>query len=150
MKSLEMNVLLYRYPEHFVNNLSTCEKTAYLDTNERIDTILPYVNDVSGKTFIKGEENGFLTTYRGFVDKGIQNNSFWEKLKIMISSGIYSYWKTWFKNSKIKREKLFQYYANWTSPKSENVAISVLKLLWDFIFMSSWGLHVSLYLSLSW
>lgn len=123
-KELELpilNVLLYRYPLDFVNNLSICDKTAYLDTKENIDSILPYINDVSGKTFIKGEENGFLSSHYGIRGTGLRNNYFWTKLKVMISSGMYGYWKAWFKTSKSKREKLFYHYANWNGPLTLNV-----------------------------
>lgn len=116
-----LKVLLYRFPWQFINNLSTCDKRAYFDTTENIDAILPYINDVSGTTFIKGEENGFLTTYRGFEMKGVQNNYFFSKLRALISSGLYFYWKTWFKNTKHKGVKLFQYYGNWTGPSSVSV-----------------------------
>lgn len=109
-----LNVLLYEYPAHFIRNLSNCDKTAYLDTNENIDAILPYINDVSENTFIKGVENGFLTTHYGFSESAFRNNYFLAKLKIMISSGIQGYWKTWFRNSKTKSKQLFQHYANWT------------------------------------
>lgn len=54
------NVLLYQYPLDFVNNLANCDKTAYLDTNENIDSILPYINDVSGKLFVKQKPMDFL------------------------------------------------------------------------------------------
>lgn len=109
-----LNVLLYRYPLDFVNNLSRCDKTEYLDTTENIDAILRYVNDVSEKTFIKGENNGFLTSYRGFMVRPFRENYFLAKLKALIFSGIYSYWKKWFRMSTTKGVKLFQFYAKWT------------------------------------
>lgn len=109
-----LNALLYRYPLHFVNNLSNCDKMVYLDTNENLDSIIPYINDVSEKTFIKGEVTGFLQMYHGFGMKTVRESYVSATLKTMISSGIHSYWRSWFKNA--KKEKLFQHYTNWTGP----------------------------------
>lgn len=90
--------------------------TAYFDTeniDENIDLIIPYINDVSGKTFFK------MDSLQRFVVTEVSQLG-----TVTFFSGIHFYWKDWFTNSKAKREKLFQYFTNWTVPKSINVTVA--------------------------
>lgn len=109
-----LKCLMYKYPHHFVNNLSSCHNVAYMDTAENVVSILPFINDnVSGKKFAKGED-GFLSSHHGWSTTTVRNNYVWKRLKMIITTGQYSHWESWFK--RIKPKKLFQHYANWTHP----------------------------------
>ncbi|OXA48787.1 hypothetical protein Fcan01_16396 [Folsomia candida] len=109
--------LHYKWPTDLYSNLSKCqEKYVYLDDTENIKEILPFINDNrDGIVFMKGADDKFLSTYVGFqVDGTHKKNFIYDQLKKWVTSGIYGWWKEWFKKTKPK--KLFPHYANWTKP----------------------------------
>lgn len=102
-----------------VGNLSTCRKVALIDRRDRIDAILPFLNDNrEGITYLVGEDD-FFTTILGWPVPSVRRNFAMRRLTVMISSGIYYHWKSLFKM--IKPRKLFHHYSNWTYPKVERV-----------------------------
>ncbi|OXA49531.1 hypothetical protein Fcan01_15456 [Folsomia candida] len=109
--------LHHKWGADLYSNLSRCtRKFAYVDYTENIDAMLPFLNDNGdGIVFMKGADDGFLSTSVGFqVDSTHRKNFVYGRLKGLISSGIYHWWEKWFKKSRPR--KLFMYYANWTKP----------------------------------
>lgn len=110
----------YEDVAYFVNNMTICDEVAYMDRAENVVTLLPFLNDnANGKVFLRGDV-GFLSTLHGWWSYPIRNSYVWNRIKVMMSSGIYSYWENWFKT--VKPIKLFHHYANWTYPKVDTVA----------------------------
>ncbi|OXA60700.1 hypothetical protein Fcan01_04700 [Folsomia candida] len=113
--------LRYRDPLHLVENLSFCDKTAYLDNSDNVASVLPYLNDnFDGKVFMKGED-GFMPTFHGWQSIPVHNSFPWKRLKVMISSGIYAHWDSWFK--RMKSARLFMHYADWTHLRNRKLKI---------------------------
>ncbi|OXA48214.1 hypothetical protein Fcan01_16970 [Folsomia candida] len=109
----------YNEVEKLVKGLSTCDKSAYMDSKENVVHAAEFLNDnTHGKVFKKGED-GFMTGMHGWQTTPVQNNFVWDRLNVMISSGIFNYWDAWFKRNKPK--KLFQHYANWSHSKIDDV-----------------------------
>ncbi|OXA49197.1 hypothetical protein Fcan01_15499 [Folsomia candida] len=102
---------------HLYPNISKChDKLVYMDTTEHILELLDYLNDNrDGIVFMKGSDDEFLLTYFGIqIDPYQRNNYVLDRLKVLISSGIYNWWEAWFRKN--KKRKLFPHYANWTGP----------------------------------
>lgn len=110
----------YKEVERFVNTLSTCEKTAFIDTKENIASLLPFVNDNADKRKYFAGKEPFFTVVRGWDIFPIRANYVQKRLKVMIHSGIYGHWEAWFRFA--KPNKLFHHYANWTYPKFDAVS----------------------------
>lgn len=116
----QLKPLRYRDVTEFVNNLTICDNAAYMDLPENIENILHFMNDNGKeKVFLQGD-GGFFSAIHGWSSESIKNNYAWHRIKVMISSGIYSFWEKWFKMA--MPIKLFQHYANWTYPKVDKVA----------------------------
>ncbi|OXA58689.1 hypothetical protein Fcan01_06475 [Folsomia candida] len=98
----------------FVNNLSTCDRVAYMDLKENVINLLPFLNDNRKQvTFLKGDD-GFFTSFLGWKEYPVRNSYVWKRLKVMMSSGIYAHWKRWF--GLIKPVSIFPHWVNWTYP----------------------------------
>ncbi|OXA44375.1 hypothetical protein Fcan01_21028 [Folsomia candida] len=112
----------YSKPQDFVQSLASCsDKVAYLDKVEHIETLLPYLNDnADQRVYLKGSD-GFLETVKGFSDDDVghvvRNDFVWERLKVLLRSGILQYWMDWF--GRKRPDKLFPFYANWSYPVVE-------------------------------
>ncbi|OXA40832.1 hypothetical protein Fcan01_24232 [Folsomia candida] len=110
-KSVEvLRPLMYNSTEHFIKNLTGCEHVGYLDTGENIDSLLAFLNDkiMRRKSFMKGEDE-ILNHFQGWELPSIRNSYVFERMKIMVSSGIYGYIDSWYK--RVKPMKLFNHYA---------------------------------------
>ncbi|OXA36943.1 hypothetical protein Fcan01_28309 [Folsomia candida] len=110
--------LHYKWPSHVYPNLSRCaDKLAYLDENENIKDIIPYLNDnVDGIVFMDGADEDFLLTWYAIqIYPTPRRNFVLDRVKFLMVSGIYKRWEDWF--SKRRPKKLFPYYDNWTRPK---------------------------------
>ncbi|OXA48926.1 hypothetical protein Fcan01_16162 [Folsomia candida] len=105
----------YNETDRLVKTLATCVKVAFLDTKENIASILPFLNDNQYNVkYLHGEDSFFRVT-RGWEIFPIRENYAEKRLKILLSSGIYLHWKSWFRL--VKPPKLFHHYANWTYPR---------------------------------
>ncbi|OXA53382.1 hypothetical protein Fcan01_11791 [Folsomia candida] len=101
----------------FVEILSSCNKTGYLDTAENVIKLQEFLNDALAHKIYKKGEDGFMQSTYGWENVPVQNSYVWKRLKAMISSGIYNYWDNYFK--RLKPEKSFQHYANLTNLKDD-------------------------------
>lgn len=78
--------------------------------------ILPFLNDNQANIkYLTGIEP-FFTVRRGWMICPLRHDYAENRLKVMISSGIYAHWDTWFRLAK-PRTLLFHHYANWTYPR---------------------------------
>lgn len=120
-KDIPVQPVLYREPNVTLKALTSCEKVVFMDMKGNIDAILPFLNDNrKGIKFLKGNDDTLFAEYRGWSMLPIRNNYALGRLKVMISSGIFSHWETlyylW------KPRKLFHTYSNWTHPKFNSVS----------------------------
>ncbi|OXA41287.1 hypothetical protein Fcan01_24155 [Folsomia candida] len=103
--------------------LSTCGKVALVDTKENIVRITRFLNDNPGKIrYVKGDGDSFFASIHGWTMPPVRENYAEKRLKVMITSGIFSHWEFLYKLWKPK--KLLDDYANWTHPR--NTALSQL------------------------
>ncbi|OXA47184.1 hypothetical protein Fcan01_18005 [Folsomia candida] len=103
-----------------LKTLSGCGKVALMDSAENIATITNFLNDNQKRiTYVKGDDD-FFTEIRGWTFFPVRDSYAEERLKLMISSGIFAHWEFIYKLWKPK--KLLNYYANWTHPKVEAVS----------------------------
>lgn len=110
----------YNEADRFIQTLSTCEKTAFLDTKENIASLLPFVNDnMDQKNYLMGNEPLFSATL-GWYNLPIRANYALKRLKGITTSGIYVHWFAWY--TAAKSTKLFHHYANWKYPKFGGVS----------------------------
>ncbi|OXA48979.1 hypothetical protein Fcan01_16338 [Folsomia candida] len=110
----------YDETDRIVKTLSKCGKQAFLDTKENINLLLPFFNDnPDGVKFLTGEDPLFVVT-PGWLITPVRHNYVAKRLKIIISSGIYSHWENYFRL--VKPPRLFHNFANWTSPKFDVVS----------------------------
>ncbi|OXA49622.1 hypothetical protein Fcan01_15980 [Folsomia candida] len=117
---IRVTPVLYEDLDTFVGNMSKCVKLGYLDSDENIDTILPFMNDNKNRVvFLKTEDGFFPKTWSWFGVK-VRENYVLNKLIVMQSSGIYKHWVDWFKLVRPKR--LFHHFKGWKSPRVERVA----------------------------
>ncbi|OXA54717.1 hypothetical protein Fcan01_11213 [Folsomia candida] len=109
--------LHYKWPFDIYSNLSSCGKTAYLDGKENIKKIIPFlIDNKDGVVFMEGTDEDFLLAWNAILVKATHGENFIEtRVKFLVASGIYKWWKDWFHNTRPK--KLFPYYANWTQPE---------------------------------
>lgn len=117
-ESSHINTLLrplsYHRPSHFWGNLTkeNCKKRAYIDTTENVKRVLEYVNEKKTTIFNKGTEHLRLN-YIGWYFRAVYMDTrlfkgIHEKLEIIISSGIYNYWKNLY--DRFRSPKLFKDY----------------------------------------
>lgn len=110
----------YSETVRLVEKLSTCGKIEFLDTTENIASLLPFLNDNQDKIkYLSGIEP-FFKVARGWKIYPVRENYVEKRLHIMLSSGIYGHWETWFRL--LKSPKLFHHYANWTRPRYNAVS----------------------------
>ncbi|OXA49191.1 hypothetical protein Fcan01_15493 [Folsomia candida] len=104
-----------------IKSLNSCGKIAMMDLKENVRLILPFLNDnKNGIVYEKGDDT-FFSGIRGWRVVPVRGNYAEKTLKVLLSSGIYSYWEKWFK--RVKPEKLFHHYANWTHPVNDAVSL---------------------------
>ncbi|OXA41036.1 hypothetical protein Fcan01_24267 [Folsomia candida] len=97
--------------------LASCGKVALMDSKENIATITNFLNDnQKRRRYVNGDDD-FFTEIRGWTFFPVRNSYAEERLKIMISSGIFAHWESLYKLWKPK--KLLNHYANWSHPKVE-------------------------------
>ncbi|OXA47179.1 hypothetical protein Fcan01_18008 [Folsomia candida] len=103
-----------------IKSLSTCGKVALMDSKENIATITNFLNDNQKKiTYVKGDDDLF-NEIRGWTIFPARYSYVEERLKLMISSGIFAHWE--FIYNLWRPKKLLNYYANWSHPKLEAVS----------------------------
>ncbi|OXA53879.1 hypothetical protein Fcan01_11253 [Folsomia candida] len=115
-------------PVHFKNLLARCDgRIAYIDLRERIDRILPYLNEAMSKvgSEVKFGKGGaaLWTSYTGWtwlrgaregqsrLAEGLR-----DRLQILISAGIYSFWENLF--DRFKGRELFDRFDDVVQKKS--------------------------------
>lgn len=119
VNSTQLQPVRFNRIDDFIRKLSICNQTAYLDVTENVDKVLPFLNDnADGRLYMKGED-GFLKSGYGWAIQPVRNSFVWTRLKVMMSSGMYSYWDAWYK--RVKPVKTFQNFANWTYPRVDPV-----------------------------
>ncbi|OXA39424.1 hypothetical protein Fcan01_25958 [Folsomia candida] len=108
--------LHYKWPADIYSNLSSCGKFAYVDARENIKRIIPFLNDnTDGTVFMAGSDEDFLLMrYSIQLRQRSKSNFVANKVNSLQVSGIYKWWEDWF--AKLRPNKLFTYYANWTRP----------------------------------
>ncbi|OXA47279.1 hypothetical protein Fcan01_17630 [Folsomia candida] len=103
-----------------VKRLSTCGKVALMDTKENIAAITAFLNDNSENIkYLRGEDT-YFTAIRGWPIPPVRNSYVEQRLKLMITSGIFSHWETLYKLW--KPVKVLGHYANWTHPRFDAVS----------------------------
>ncbi|OXA36884.1 hypothetical protein Fcan01_28328 [Folsomia candida] len=92
VNSTQLQPVRFNRIDDFIRKLSICNQTAYLDVTENVDKVLPFLNDnADGRLYMKGED-GFLKSGYGWAIQPVRNSFVWTRLKVMMSSGMYSYW----------------------------------------------------------
>ncbi|OXA39629.1 hypothetical protein Fcan01_25736 [Folsomia candida] len=112
--------LHYKRPTHLYSNLSRCEdKLAFVDKKGYVKDIIPFLNDnKDGVVFMEGADPDFLLQQHGIqINSSPRKNFVLDRVKFLMVSGIYKRWEEWFR--RIRPNKLFPYYANWTRPTVE-------------------------------
>lgn len=117
---IRVRPISYQESDTFLRNMSNCGKLGYIDTQESIEAILPFMNDnVNLAVFLKTEDGPFTQTW-GWLSVKVRENDPFKKLGVMQSSGIYKHWVDWFKI--VRPKKLFHHYKEWKSPVVEREA----------------------------
>ncbi|OXA39696.1 ATP-binding cassette sub-family A member 13 [Folsomia candida] len=121
MGNASVQPIFYGDSVELVKSLSTCDKIGYMDTQENVDALLPFLNDQHpDKKYLRGDDDTFFTLVLGWVMLPVRDNYVEGRLKVMISSGIYAHWEEWYRL--VKPPKLFHNYVNWTKPKFSAVS----------------------------
>ncbi|OXA62432.1 hypothetical protein Fcan01_00973 [Folsomia candida] len=85
------------YSQLVQNNFTTCEKLAYIDTTDNTVALLDYLRrNVHDKNYVRRDDEFFKSTL-GWTMPPMRNSYVCNRLKILVSSGIYSYWDGWYK-----------------------------------------------------
>ncbi|OXA49694.1 hypothetical protein Fcan01_15743 [Folsomia candida] len=114
--SPSLRSISYKEVSNFVEKLSTCNRSAYLDVDENLPSVAAFLNDNQDGKVFKKSEGGFMKGTHGWENDPVQNSFVWNRLKIIIYSGIFNFWNDWFRRT--RPVKLFQHYANWTYSRS--------------------------------
>ncbi|OXA49369.1 hypothetical protein Fcan01_15502 [Folsomia candida] len=111
-----------------VKTLSSCGKVALMETKENIIKMTKYLqcskcflNDNDKRIrFVSGDGDSFFSSFPGWTILSVRDSYVEKRLKVMISSGIWSHWEFLYKLW--KPEKLRDHFANWTNPRVERVS----------------------------
>lgn len=95
----------------YFDEISTCDKRGYLDTNEDMGTFLEYTKLKNHlRVFIKGEES-VMNNQLAFTFQTWNMEYLYSRIQILLQSGIYILWK----------KNIYMYFPNFWEVQSTNI-----------------------------